>query len=96
MLVQCFILFGTYNFPEPPVGRALARPLRQAQDRHVGLKADLHFEQAMFRHPSIVKRYTSWKSPLHKLNIVEWFTKKAFSHGLKALRDIGDIKLMLG
>ena len=84
----CIILFGAYNFPEPSVGRALAR--------HVGLKADLHFEQAMFRHPSIVKRYTSWKSPLHKLNIVEWFTKKAFSHGLKALRDIGDIKLMLG
>ena len=50
-LVWCFILFGTYNFPEPPVGRTLAR--------HVGLKADLHFEQAMFRHPSIVKHYTS-------------------------------------
>jgi len=29
------------HFPKPPVGRDLAR--------RVGLKADLHFEQAMFR-----------------------------------------------
>src|SRR4030067_948923 len=59
VLVLFFILSCPYTFPEPPAGRASPMGSRrgpQARDglvaalaRHVGLKADLHFEHAMFR-----------------------------------------------